>query len=148
MSMLKFIKYFVHNLWIILSTYLSEVRCRWSRLVFFFSYTYHERKHLGPVTGISVDFDKIYVFCSKYCVCIDKCVFIIIKIKCVSSDRISDICDKVNFTTKLHIFYNTWQTFLSKYTQILQILTNLMRQSAARPKNFPYHVVQHQDSHN
>ena len=54
-----------------------------------------------------IDFDKICVFCGKCCVGIDKCVFIVLKIKCVNSSRISDICDKVNFTTKLHIFYNT-----------------------------------------
>jgi hypothetical protein len=56
---------------------------------------------------IFVDFDKICVFCDKYCLHIDKCVFIVVKIKCVNSGRIYDICDKVNFTIKLHIFYNT-----------------------------------------
>ena len=49
--------------------------------------------------GISVDFDKICVFCGKYFVRIDKCMFIIIKIKFVNSGRISDICDKINFNT-------------------------------------------------
>ena len=34
-------------------------------------------------------------------------VFIIVKIKCVNSDEISNICYKVNFTIKLHTFYNT-----------------------------------------
>ena len=43
------------------------------------------------------------MFYNKYYVCIDKYVFIIIKIKYVNSDR---ICDKVNFITKLHTFYN------------------------------------------
>ena len=62
-------------------------------------------KHLGP---IHVNFDKIYVFYNKYCVYINKYVFIIVKIKYVNSSRISDICDKVNFTTKLHIFYSNW----------------------------------------
>ena len=47
------------------------------------------------------------MFCGKYCVCIDKYVFIIVKMKCVNSCRICDICDKVNFTKKLHTFYNT-----------------------------------------
>ena len=47
------------------------------------------------------------MFCGKYGVRIDKCVFIVIKIKYVNSDRINNICDKINFTTKLHIFYNT-----------------------------------------
>jgi hypothetical protein len=54
--------------------------------------------------GTFVDFDKICVFCGKCYVRIDKYVFIVVKIKCVNSGR---ICDKVNFTTKLHIFYNT-----------------------------------------
>jgi hypothetical protein len=49
--------------------------------------------------GTGVDFDKICVFCGKCCVRIDKCVFIIIKIKCVNSGRINNIYDKVNFIT-------------------------------------------------
>jgi hypothetical protein len=56
---------------------------------------------------VFVDFDKIYVFCGKYCVYIDKYVFIVITIKCVNSGRICDIRDKVNFTIKLYTFYNT-----------------------------------------
>ena len=66
---------------------------------------------------IFVDFDKICVFCNKYYVRINKCVFIVVKIKCVNSTRICDICNKVNSTTKLHIFYNTWQTFIKTHTQ-------------------------------
>ena len=61
-------------------------------------------KHLGPTTGTDVDFDKLCVFCGKCCVRIDKFVFIIVKIKCMNSGRISDICDK--------------------HTQILQFLTH------------------------
>ena len=61
-----------------------------------------------------VDFDKIYMFYDKCCVCIDKCVFFVVKIKCVNSDR---NCDKVNFTIKLHTFYNTLIDILSKQTQ-------------------------------
>ena len=53
-----------------------------------------------------VDFDKIFVFYGKYGVYIDICVFIIVKIKCMNLGKINDICDKVNFTTKLHTFYN------------------------------------------
>ena len=41
--------------------------------------------------GTGVDFDKIYVFCGKCYVCIDVYVFIVVKIKCVNSDRINDI---------------------------------------------------------
>jgi hypothetical protein len=73
-------------------------------------------ENLGPVTrGLGVDFDKICVFCGKCCVRIDKFVFIVVKIKYVNSDRISYICDKVNFTTKLHIFYNILTDILSKH---------------------------------
>ncbi len=68
-------------------------------------------KHLGPVRGTNVDFDKICVFCGKCCVRINTCLFIVVKIKCVNSSRISDICDKVNFTTKVYTFYNTRQIF-------------------------------------
>ena len=56
---------------------------------------------------ICVDFDKICVFCGKSCVRINKYVFIVVKIKCVNSDRISDIYDKINFTIKLYTLYNT-----------------------------------------
>ena len=64
--------------------------------------------------GTFVDFDKIYVFCDKCCIRIDKCVFIVVKIKCVNSGK---ICDKVNFITKLHTFYNIVIGILSKQTQ-------------------------------
>ena len=61
---------------------------------------------------------KICVFCDKYCVRIDKCVFIVVKIKYVNSSRISDICDKVNFTTN-YIHFTIPDNMLSKHTQIL-----------------------------
>ena len=47
--------------------------------------------------GTHIDFDKDYVFCDKCCVHINICVFIVVKIKSVNSDRI---------TTKLYTFYN------------------------------------------
>ena len=53
---------------------------------------------------IGVDFDKICVFCNKCYVRIDKCVFIIVKIKYVNSGRIYDICDKINFITNYTYF--------------------------------------------
>ena len=62
---------------------------------------------LRSCQGTLVDFDKICVFRDKCCVCIDKCVFIVVKIKYVNFGRICNICDKVNFTTKLHTFYYT-----------------------------------------
>jgi hypothetical protein len=65
--------------------------------------------------GTGIDFNKICLFCDKYYVRIDKCVFIVIKIKFVNSCRINDICDKVNFTTNYtHLLYLTY--ILSKYT--------------------------------
>jgi hypothetical protein len=56
-----------------------------------------------------VDFNKICFFFINvvFVLNINKCVFIIVKIKCMNSDRICNICDKVNFTIKLHTFYNT-----------------------------------------
>ncbi len=83
-----------------------------------------------------VDFDKIYVFCAKCCVRIDKCMFIIVKIKCVNSGRISDICDKVNFTSN-YIHCTTLDNILSKHTQKLQFLTPLAGRSCRGPKNLP-----------
>ena len=61
----------------------------------------------------SVDFDKICMFCSK-------CVFIIIKIKCVNFCKICDIYDKINFTTKLHTFYTTQQIFIKTHPTFYQ----------------------------
>ena len=91
-----------------------------------------------------VDFDKICVFCGKCYVCIDICVFIVIKIKCVNSGRICDICDKVNFTTKLHIFYNTWQTFIKIQATFYQNTNKYYKfwhvwwdSPVAGPKNLP-----------
>ena len=76
--------------------------------------------------GIRVNFDKIYVFYGKYCVRIDKCVFIIIKIKYMNSCRISDICNKVNFITKLYTFYDLIN-ILSKQTQyFIKTYTNII----------------------
>ena len=77
------------------------------------------------------DFEQIYVFCDKCCFCIDKCVFIIVKIKCVNFGKISDICDKVNFITN-YIHYTTADNILSKHIQILQFLTHLERRSHSR----------------
>ena len=55
-------------------------------------------------TGLSHIYIYIQGIRVKCCVHIDKYVFIVVKIKCVNLGRISDICDKVNFTTKLHTF--------------------------------------------
>ncbi len=51
-----------------------------------------------------VSFDKVCLFCDKYCVHIDKCIFIVVKIKYVNSSKISDSCDKINFTINYTYF--------------------------------------------
>jgi hypothetical protein len=81
----------------------------------------HRSRH-----GIFVDFDKICVFCDKCCVRIDKCVFIVVKIKCVNSGRICDICDKINFTTKLHTFYNTLTDIYQNTQHFIRIHSNII----------------------
>jgi hypothetical protein len=60
-----------------------------------------------------VGFDKMFVFCDKVCVCSDKCVSIIIKIKYVNSGNISDICDKLNFITN-YIYFTTIDIYFIK----------------------------------
>ena len=70
------------------------------------------------------------MFYGNCCVCIDTCVFIVVKIKCVNSDRISDICGKVNFIT--NYMYFTTPNILSKDTQILQFFIFLMEQRDLR----------------
>ena len=65
------------------------------------------------------------VFYDKCCVRINECVFIVVKIKCMNLGKISDICDKVNFTTKLHIFYNIWQKFNKNTHNILSKHINI-----------------------
>ena len=53
-------------------------------------------------------------------------MFIVVKIKCVNFGRISDICDKVNFTTN-YIHFTTSDNILSKYTHnILLKHTNII----------------------
>ena len=64
------------------------------------------------------------MFYGKCCVCIDIFVFIVVKIKCVNSGRISEICDKVNFIT-YYTHFTPRDIYLSKHTQILQLLTPL-----------------------
>jgi hypothetical protein len=83
------------------------------------------RGHLGPTTGPVLILIKIYVFCSKCYIRIDKCMFIVIKIKCVNSDRINDICNKINFTTNYTYF--TILDIHSKHTQhFIKIYTNII----------------------
>ncbi len=56
------------------------------------------------------------MFYGKFCVRIDKYVFIVVKVKYVNSGRINDSCNKVNFTTNyIHVQHLTY--ILSKQTQ-------------------------------
>ena len=63
-------------------------------------------------------------------------MFIVVKVKCVNSGKISDICDKVNFTTN-HTHFTILNIHVSKHIQILRFLTPLTRRSHNIPKNFP-----------
>jgi hypothetical protein len=71
-------------------------------------------EHLGPVTTDGVDFDKINVFCNKYYVHIDIYMFIIIKIKCINSSKICNICNKDNFITN-YTYFIISDNILSKH---------------------------------
>ena len=63
-------------------------------------------------------FDKMFVFCCKFCVRSDTCVSIIVKIKCVNSGNINDICDKLKFITN-YIHFTTIDTyFIKTHTKI------------------------------
>ena len=70
---------------------------------------------LCPVMG-SVLILVNYVFCDKFCVCNDKYVFIVVKIKCVNSDNMSDSCDKLKFTTNYTTFTITDTQFIKPHT--------------------------------
>ena len=65
--------------------------------------------------GIHVGFDKIFVFCNKFCIRSGKCVFIVVKTKCVNSGNINGICGKLNFTTKYTCFTINDINFIKKH---------------------------------
>ena len=62
-----------------------------------------------------VGFDKIFVFCNKFCIRSGKCVFIVVKTKCVNSGNINGICGKLNFTTKYTCFTINDINFIKKH---------------------------------
>ena len=76
--------------------------------------SYRKLKKDIVIQGKCVDFDKICVFCGKCCVCSNKYVSIVVKIKCVNSSNISDICDKLNLTTN-YTHFTTMDTHIHKY---------------------------------
>ena len=71
---------------------------------------------------------KICMFCGKCCVCSDKCVSIVVKIKCVNFGNISDIYNKLSITTN-YTYFTTTDTYFYQHTQKLQFLTPLMGRS-------------------
>jgi hypothetical protein len=71
--------------------------------------------HLGPAMRSVLILIKC-VFCGKCCVYSDTCVSIVVKIKCVNSGNISDICDKLNFTTNYIHFIKTHTNITIFYT--------------------------------
>ena len=58
------------------------------------------------------------MFCDTYCVHSDICVSIVVKIKYVNSGNISDICDKLNFTTNYTHVITTDTDFIKTHTNI------------------------------
>ena len=58
------------------------------------------------------------MFCGKCCVHSDKCVSIVIKIKCMNSDNINDVYDKLNFNTNYIHFTTTDKHSIKIHTNI------------------------------
>ena len=75
------------------------------------------------------------MFCDKYCVRIDKYVFIIEKIKCVNSCGISDICDKVNFIINYTYFTIPDIYFIKTYTIFYQNIHKILTPLTERSRN-------------
>jgi hypothetical protein len=63
----------------------------------------------------SVSFDKMGVFCDKFCVSNGKYVFIIVKIKFMNFDNMSDICGKLDFTIDYIYFTTIDKYFIKKH---------------------------------
>ena len=80
-----------------------------------------QRVTLRSHYGIGVGFDKMFVFCGKFCV-------LVIKIKCVSSSNVSNICNKLEVTTN-YIYFTATDTHFIKHRHKLQFLTSLTGQS-------------------
>ena len=85
---------------------------------------------------INVNFNKICVFCDKYYVYINKYVFIVIKIKYMNFDKISNIYDKINFIIN-YTHCTTFNIYFIK-THINIFLTNLTQRSVTGLKEFEF----------
>ena len=75
-----------------------------------------------PLWG-RVGFDKMSVFGDNCWVSSGKYVFIIVKIKYVNSDSMSDICDKLNFTINYTQYTTTDKTFIRKHINLIMFDT-------------------------
>ena len=82
----------------------------------FDNHTVDERRGTLRSAMWLVNFDKSCVFCGKFCVCMDKCVFIVIKIKYTNFSKIYNICNKINFTIN-YTYFTTPYIYLSKHTK-------------------------------
>ena len=58
------------------------------------------------------------MFCGKFCICFDICLFIVVKIKYMNSGRVGDICYKVNFTRYYTHFTTPNMHFIKTHTNI------------------------------
>ena len=74
------------------------------------------REHLSPAMGQVLILIKFVCFCGKCCVRIDKCVFFVVKIKYVNSNRLVIFVIKLTLLQTIHILqYLTY--ILLKHTQ-------------------------------
>ena len=71
------------------------------------------RETLRSRHGIRVDFYKICVFCDKCYICSDKYLFIVIKVKCVNSDNISDRAISERLEVYKFLGLKTWHLLSS-----------------------------------
>ncbi len=84
----------------------------------FLSYPNKKVVHaLRSCWGNSVAVGKICIFCGNCSICSGKCVSIVVKLKCVNSGNMNDICDKLNFT-KNYTHYPIYTYFITKNTDI------------------------------
>jgi hypothetical protein len=73
---------------------------------------------------INVGFDQMCLFCGTFCVSSDKCMSIIVKIKCMNFDNMSNIYGKLKFNIKYIKFITTDTTFIKNYTHLIIFYTH------------------------
>ena len=75
------------------------------------------KSHLGPITGLVLILVKYVCFVVNV-LSVGKLLSIVVKIKCVNSDNMSNICDKLNFTTNYTYFITIGTYFIKQHTHI------------------------------